>query len=355
MLLEPFHQDTIQDIAFNQNGSRFAIASSDQTLRILNKVDGKWEKSSEFKFSCSIAWKVKWADPKFGQLIAISSQSKGIQIWEEKKQYQENLNGQKQITTQWKLRSLTLEKSELIADIQFGSKSNGLLLVIAFVDGIVQVHRAYENNQFKLEGEEITIMPYGIRALSWNQAPSDKDMSIFAGNDEKSRYLKLKHDNYNLQRIKTLSIWVLSHETQKLTFTKFFEFDEEKTVYDAQWANQNGKTYHQIAFATQEGAKIWQFRFIGESQVEKQNLILINLDSSPNSLPYKVQLNSLANLLTVSYEHIVNDEQQQTTTRDVKVFQLLNGNWIPKTITPEPNLIKDIQSLLSLPSVQLIQ
>ncbi|CAD8158306.1 unnamed protein product [Paramecium pentaurelia] len=355
MLIEPFHQDTIQDIAFNQNGSRFAIASSDQTLRIFNKVDGKWEKSSEFKFSCSNAWKVKWADPKFGQLIAISSQSKGIQVWEEKKQYLENSNGQKQITTVWKQRSLTLEKTELIVDIQFGSKSNGLLLVIAFADGIVQVHRAYENNQFRLEAEEISIMPYGLRALSWNQAPSDKDMSIFAGNDENSRYLRLKLENYTLQRIKTLSIWILQHETQKLTFTKFFEFDEEKTVYDVQWANQNGKSYHQIAFATQEGVKIWQFRFIGESQVEKQNLIYINQDPLQNSLAYKVQWNSLANLLSISYEFIINDNQQQTTTRDVKVFQLQNGNWITKTIISEPNLIKDIQSLLSIPSVQLIQ
>ncbi|CAD8091137.1 unnamed protein product [Paramecium sonneborni] len=352
MLIEPVQQDTIYDISFNQNGSRFAIASSDQILRIFDKVDGKWEKSSDFKYTLSIAVKVRWADPKYGQLIAISSQNKEIKVWEEKKQFQENSNGYKQTITQWKQRSLMLEKTELIADIQFGSKVNGLLLVIAFVDGIIQVHRFIENNQFKLEGDDTFIMPFGIRSLSWNYSPTDKDMCVFAGNAEKNRYMKSKHDTYNSQKIKTLAIWVLQHETQKLSFIKFFEFDEENTVFDSQWANQNGKSFHLIAFATQEGAKIWQFRFIGESQVEKQKLILINQDSQQINPAYKVQWNSLSNSLIVSYELINVDDQKQNTTRDIKVFQLKNGNWITKTTTSEPNLINEIQSLLSQPLVQ---
>lgn len=39
---------------------------------------------------------------------------------------------------------------------------------------------------------------------------------------------------------------------------KVYDFDENKTINDVQWANANGKSFHLIATASsEEGARIW--------------------------------------------------------------------------------------------------
>ncbi|CAD8163145.1 unnamed protein product [Paramecium octaurelia] len=345
MLIDTTHQDIIHDIAFNFDGNRFATASSDQTMRVYNKVNGKWEKSAECKCHDGPIWKIRWADPKFGQLIATCSQDKGVCVWEEKKFLQENPSGQKQIIIQWKQRILILESKEAVADIQFGSKSNGLLLAIAYVDGKLQIHRVYEQNQFIKEGEDIQIMIYGLRAISWNHAPLEREMLVAAGNAEQQKYLsKIKMDHFN--EVKTMAIWMLEYENQKFGMKKIYEFDEEKTINDVQWANQNGKSFHLIASASAEGVKIWQIKIIKESQVEKMKVFNINRETKPNYHAYRVSWNILANLLAVSCESKKMDENQAfVTSREVRIYQNQNGSWVAKGIIQEANFIRDSISL----------
>ncbi|CAD8077948.1 unnamed protein product [Paramecium sonneborni] len=345
MLIETSHQDIIHDIAFNFDGNRFATASSDQTMRVYNKVDGKWEKSAECKFHDGPIWKIRWADPKFGQLIATCSQDKGVGVWEEKKFLQESPSGQKQIIVQWKQRILILESKEAVADIQFGSKSNGLLLAIAYVDGKLQIHRAHEQNQFIKEGEDVHIMDYGLRAISWNRAPLEREMLVAAGNAEQQKYLsKIKIDHSH--SMKTMAIWMLQYENQKLGMKKIHEFEEEKTINDVQWANQNGKSFHLIASASIEGVKIWQIKIVKETEVEKMKVFNINRETKPNYQAYRVSWNILATLLAVSCESKKIDENQnQVTSREVRIYQNQNGSWVAKGIIQEANFLRESLSM----------
>ncbi|CAD8073402.1 unnamed protein product [Paramecium primaurelia] len=165
MLIDTTHRDIIHEIAYNFDGNQFATASSDQIMGVYNKVNG-------------------WADSKFGQLIATCSQDKGVCVWEEKKSYKENSTRQKQIQVQWKQRILILESKEAVDNIQFGSKSNRLLLAIACIDEKLQIHRVYEQNQFIKKGEDIQIIVYGLKAISWNHAFLEREMLVAAGNAE---------------------------------------------------------------------------------------------------------------------------------------------------------------------------
>jgi len=48
-------------------------------------LDGqnKWKCSSEWKAHTGAIWKIKWAHPEFGQILASCSFDKTVRIWEE--------------------------------------------------------------------------------------------------------------------------------------------------------------------------------------------------------------------------------------------------------------------------------
>jgi WD40 repeat protein len=118
------HRDLIHDVAFDFYGSRMATCSSDQTIKIFDKcdppVEGKgWRKSAEFRVrvclcvsvpmpairlsldghhekcfhkmislrSCQAhngaVWRICWAHPEFGQILASCSLDHCVTIWEE--------------------------------------------------------------------------------------------------------------------------------------------------------------------------------------------------------------------------------------------------------------------------------
>ena len=75
----------MHDISFNLYGSRLASCSSDRKVKIYNRVDEKWILNSEFMAHDGPIWKVKWAHPDFGNILATCSYDKSVNIWEERK------------------------------------------------------------------------------------------------------------------------------------------------------------------------------------------------------------------------------------------------------------------------------
>ena len=94
----------MHDVSFDYYGKRLATCSSDQKIRVWEKknIDGEEEwKCDELAGTAGHAgavWKVKWADPEFGQIIASCGYDKQVFIWEEV----ENIDSGKK---QWVKRS----------------------------------------------------------------------------------------------------------------------------------------------------------------------------------------------------------------------------------------------------------
>mmetsp|Transcript_10034 Transcript_10034/g.891 ORF Transcript_10034/g.891 Transcript_10034/m.891 type:complete len:82 (+) Transcript_10034:55-300(+) len=79
----------IHDINFNFFGTRMATVSSDKTVKIFNKdSQGAFKLHSEFKVHDGPIWKVKWALPEFGNIIATCSFDRTFAIYEESKNLQ---------------------------------------------------------------------------------------------------------------------------------------------------------------------------------------------------------------------------------------------------------------------------
>lgn len=73
-MIDTHHEEIIHDISFDHYGTRFATCSSDQTIKIYGKnSSGRFVKQGEKKCHDGPVWRVKWAHPQFGTIIATCS------------------------------------------------------------------------------------------------------------------------------------------------------------------------------------------------------------------------------------------------------------------------------------------
>lgn len=79
------HKDLIHDVAYDHHGHRLATASSDQTVKIwdFDINANTWICTATWKSHFGSVWKVTWAHPEFGQVIATCSFDRTAAIWEE--------------------------------------------------------------------------------------------------------------------------------------------------------------------------------------------------------------------------------------------------------------------------------
>ncbi|XP_017463314.1 PREDICTED: nucleoporin SEH1-like [Rhagoletis zephyria] len=70
------HKDVIHDVVFDYYGRRMATCSSDQTVKIWDEDElGKLTVSSSWKAHSGSIWRISWAHPEFGQVLAYDSGS----------------------------------------------------------------------------------------------------------------------------------------------------------------------------------------------------------------------------------------------------------------------------------------
>lgn len=75
----------VHDLSFDWTGRRIAAACSDKTIKIYVKKAEKWYEEGVIRIQGASAWKVKWARPEFGTIIATCSLDTQIRIYELKK------------------------------------------------------------------------------------------------------------------------------------------------------------------------------------------------------------------------------------------------------------------------------
>eukprot|EP00761_Pharyngomonas_kirbyi_P013569 gb/GECH01013598.1/.p1 GENE.gb/GECH01013598.1/~~gb/GECH01013598.1/.p1 ORF type:complete len:509 (+),score=132.06 gb/GECH01013598.1/:1-1527(+) len=77
------HKDFIHDVAFDFYGRRIATCSSDQCLSVWDYEGGEWRLHYQWKAHKGSVWRVAWAHPEYGQILASCSYDRSVVIWEE--------------------------------------------------------------------------------------------------------------------------------------------------------------------------------------------------------------------------------------------------------------------------------
>eukprot|EP01035_Chromulina_nebulosa_P034084 gene34084-45694_t len=240
--LFPAHTDVIHDIVFDFYGKRFATSSSDRHIRIwsMDKSD-KWDhKFIDLPANGTGAhqesiWRLSWANPEFGQVIASCSEDGMVCIWEEKE------------ATKWskkaaiKIAANSGNKKIPVNDVKFAPHNFGLKIATASGDGFIRIHEAPDVfdltkwdllSEYLVDGPDSIRLEHGLTCLAWNDNPFEPAKIAVGGFSRRAVTLTFSDSGMNEE--------CMLGELHG------------NPVHDIAWAPSMGRSYHLIATASRE-------------------------------------------------------------------------------------------------------
>lgn len=130
---------------------------------------GKWMVTASWKAHSGSIWRISWAHPEFGQVLATCSFDRTASVWEE-------VVGEKVAATmtpvkRWVRRTTLVDSRTSVTDVKFAPKILGLLLATASADGIIRIYEAPDImnlSQWPVQHEISCKLP--LSCLTWNKS-----------------------------------------------------------------------------------------------------------------------------------------------------------------------------------------
>ena len=263
-----FHSDFIHDIQFDFYGNRIATCSGDRTVKIWNLHNGKFSSASEILIDSdgvneqkssnesksvepmsiqahrSAVWRVSWAHPEFGQLLATCGADKNVCIFEEVQTGAMEplgmgtgaVNGLEASTT-WVEKAKLSEASRSVSVVQFAPAHHGLMLASGSADGIVRIYEAIDvmdldhwtlKGSIEISGGNIEKNELGVTSISWCNGLFEPPTLVVGGSSGCVLVYRYSASSNGWDLILQLT----SHL---------------KGVLDVAWAPNVGRSYHLIS------------------------------------------------------------------------------------------------------------
>ncbi|KAH0617835.1 hypothetical protein JD844_016465 [Phrynosoma platyrhinos] len=169
------HRDLIHDVSFDFHGRRMATCSSDQSVKVWDKGEnGEWHCTASWKTHSGSVWRVTWAHPEFGQVLASCSFDRTAAVWEEiVGESNDKLRGQ----SHWVKRTTLVDSRTSVTDVKFAPKHMGLMLATCSADGVVRIYEAPDVmnlSQWSLQHE--ISCKLSCSCISWNPSSIMEDL-----------------------------------------------------------------------------------------------------------------------------------------------------------------------------------
>lgn len=228
-------EDVVNDISFDFHGKRFASCSMDKRISVYDFVDEKWIKTCEVQRAHNDSiWRLSWAHPEFGQVLASCSEDGTVNIYEEQDRVTSTLKGET-----WQRKAQICDTKKALNDIKFAPRHLGLKLATASADGKVRVYEATDSfvishwnlqEEFQVEQTFGIDMDseHGLTCLSWNDCPFEPAKLVVGGYSSKA------------------AVWT-SDNGSKWREELILEKQSGMVIRDVAWAPTMGRSYHLIA------------------------------------------------------------------------------------------------------------
>ena len=275
------HKDLIHDVAYDWYGCRMATCSSDHHVKIwdLDEKSGTWICSASWKTHYGSVWKVTWAHPEFGQVIATCSFDRTASIWEEvagdKPRPGASGAGDFNNAQNWIKRTSLVDSRTSVTDVKFAPRHMGLMLATCSADGIVRIYEAADVmnlSEWSLQHE--IPCKLSLSCISWNPTIARFHPPMIAvGSDDSN------------QQVSSSRIFVFEYHHASRRWLKVETFSGmTDPVHDVAFAPNIGRSYHVLAIASKE-LKIISLKPIGNVQ---QQLVKRTDDTAPVATKYEV-------------------------------------------------------------------
>jgi nucleoporin SEH1 len=118
-----------------------ATSSSDHKIKVWDLEQGAWKMNYDWKAHNGSIWKVQWAHPEFGQVLASCSYDHTCCIWEEPPLEAHNPNTNERA---WVMKATLVDSTQSVVDIKFAPRHLGLKLATCSLDGHVRIYEALD-------------------------------------------------------------------------------------------------------------------------------------------------------------------------------------------------------------------
>lgn len=183
--LEQKYQILTQDAQFDYYGERFAICTNDKKIKIYELQEGgSFHEVTEWKAHSGPIYKLSWAHPEFGSVLASCSFDRTIKIWQEEKKtlfgVPTNANGAS--SSRWAKNATLNHATDSVMDVAFSPRHRGLRILSCSLDGNVRIYEA-ENimdlTQWVLE-HTIEVSKKGVTCIAWGPSKFEQEMFVFS-------------------------------------------------------------------------------------------------------------------------------------------------------------------------------
>lgn len=151
-------ESALHSVQLDYYGQRVAGASADGTVHIWSVADGQQKQAGVCKGHEGPVWKVVWAHPKFGSVVASCGYDMKVIIWKEVQ------------PGNWQIAHMDTTHTASVNDVEFCPWEQGLRLACASSDGTVSVLTYQQDGQWRRSAFQANTG--GAQSLSW--APVQK-------------------------------------------------------------------------------------------------------------------------------------------------------------------------------------
>lgn len=142
----------LHSVQLDYYGQRAAAASADNTVHIWDMCDGQQKLVGQLKGHEGPVWKVSWAHPKFGSVVASCGYDMKVIVWKEVQ------------PGNWQIAHMDSSHAASVNDVEFCPEAYGLRLACASSDGTVSI-LTYDNGQWRRTAFPANTS--GSQAVSW--------------------------------------------------------------------------------------------------------------------------------------------------------------------------------------------
>ena len=228
-----------------------ASCSSDHKIKVWDKdpASGKWKCTAEWKAHQAPVWKLVWAHPEYGQLLASCSFDRTVVIWEDRGR--QGTGGaapsalppsDSTVRAPFQMKGSRLDFNQAVNDIAFSPRHVGLQLAAATNDGFVTVYEFIDvMDMAQPRVTKFEASKKGATAIAWSSARFCVPM-IVVGTSEGS-----------------VNIWGYSDTFRR--WQRLFDLvgnGHSDTVHDVAWAPDIGRSSHVIASCSKDRTlRVW--------------------------------------------------------------------------------------------------
>ncbi|KAM7338241.1 hypothetical protein ACRRTK_001725 [Alexandromys fortis] len=237
------HKDLIHDVSFDFHGRRMATCSSDQSIKVWDKSESRyWHCTASWKTHSGSVWRVTWAHPEFGQVLASCSFDRTTVVWEEiVGESNDKLRGQ----SHWVKRTTLVDSRTSVTDVKFAPKHMGLMLATCSADGIVRIYEVPDVmnlSQWSLQHE--ISCKLSCSCISWNTSSSRAHSPMIA----------VKNDDSSPNAMAKVQIFEYNENTRKYAKAETL-MTVTDPVHDIAFSPNLGRSFHILAIATKD---VWR-------------------------------------------------------------------------------------------------